>query len=44
MKKNSEMTEDEQKSSEKLFQDLADKYIKMADEIVAKKEKEIMAI
>ena len=44
MKKNSEMTEDEQKSSEKLVQDLTDKYIKMADEIVAKKEKEIMAI
>ena len=44
MKKNSEMTEDEQKSSEKLVQDLTDKYIKRADEIVAKKEKEIMAI
>lgn len=44
MKKKSEMTEDEQKSSEKSVQDLTDKYIKQLDEITAAKEKEIMAI
>ena len=44
MKKNSEMTEDEQKASEKSVQDLTDKYIKMIDDITAKKVKEVMAI
>ena len=44
MKKNSEMTEDEQKASEKSVQDLTDKYIKMIDELTSKKEKEIMKI
>ena len=44
MKKNSEMTEDEQKASEKSVQDLTDKYIKEIDAITAAKEKEIMAI
>lgn len=44
MKKNSEMTEDEQKASEKSVQDLTDKYIKEIDTITAAKEKEIMAI
>jgi len=44
MKKASEMNEDEQKASEKLVQDLTDKYIKMVDEITAKKDKEIMEI
>jgi ribosome recycling factor len=44
MKKNSEMTEDEQKSSEKSIQDLTDKYIKEVDATVAKKQKEIMEI
>ena len=44
MKKKSEMTEDEQKASEKSIQDLTDKYIKELDEITAAKEKEIMAI
>lgn len=44
MKKNSEMTEDEQKASEKLIQDLTDKYIKSIDEITARKVKEVMAI
>lgn len=44
MKKNSEMTEDEQKSSEKSIQDLTDKYIKEIDVITAGKEKEIMEI
>ena len=44
MKKKSEMTEDEQKASEKSIQDLTDKYIKELDEITAAKEKEIMAL
>ena len=44
MKKNGEMTEDEQKSSEKAVQDLTDKYIKEIDNITAAKEKEIMEI
>ncbi len=44
MKKNGEMTEDEQKASEKSVQDLTDKYIKEIDIITAAKEKEIMEI
>ena len=44
MKKNNEMTEDEQKASEKAVQDLTDKYIKEIDVITASKEKEIMEI
>ncbi len=44
MKKNGEMTEDEQKTSEKSIQDLTDKYIKEIDVITAGKEKEIMEI
>ena len=44
MKKNNEMTEDEQKSSEKLIQDLTDKYVKNIEEITARKVKEVMAI
>ena len=44
MKKKSEMTEDEQKSSEKTVQDLTDKYIKQVDGIVEKKSAEIMQI
>ena len=44
MKKDGEMTEDEQKSSEKSVQDLTDKYIKEVDAVTSKKEKEIMQI
>ena len=44
MKKDGEMTEDEQKTSEKSVQDLTDKYIKEVDAITSKKEKEIMQI
>ena len=44
MKKNNEITEDEQKSSEKSIQDLTDKYIKVIDTITANKQKEIMEI
>ncbi len=44
LKKNSEITEDDQKKAEKDLQDLLDKYIKKVDEAVAAKEKELMAI
>ena len=44
MKKNGEMNEDEQKQSEKIVQDLTDKYIKEVDAVTAKKDKEIMEI
>ncbi len=44
MKKNSEMTEDEAKASDKAVQDLTDKYIKEIDSITAAKTKEIMEI
>ncbi len=44
MKKNSEMTEDEAKDSEKNVQDLTDKFIKKIDEISAAKEKELLSL
>ena len=44
MKKNSEMTEDEQKQSDKAIQDLTDAYIKKVDEVTNDKIKEIMEI
>jgi ribosome recycling factor len=44
MKKDGEMTEDEQKTSEKAVQDLTDKYIKEVDAVTSKQEKEIMQI
>lgn len=44
MKKKSEMTEDEEKASNKLIQDLLDKYIKIADEMASKKKAEVMSI
>lgn len=44
MKKDSEMTEDEAKQSDKLVQDLTDKYIKEVDLVTASKTKEIMEI
>lgn len=44
MKKKSEMTEDEEKQSGTLIQELTDKYIKNIDGIVEKKKAEIMAI
>ena len=44
MKKNSEMTEDEAKASDKQIQDLTDKYIKEIDVVTAAKTKEIMEI
>ena len=44
LKKNSEITEDDQKKAEKDLQDILDKYIKKADDVLAAKEKELMAI
>ena len=44
MQKDSEMTEDEAKSSEKSIQDLTDKFIKQIDANAAKKQSEVMAI
>lgn len=43
-KKGGEMTEDEQKASEKSVQDLTDRFIKTVDEITSKKEKEILKL
>ena len=43
-KKNSLMTEDEAKQSDKLIQDLTDKFIKEIDTVTAAKTKEIMEI
>ena len=44
MKKNGEMTEDEQKASEKEIQELTDRYAKEIDKVTAEKNKEIMEI
>ena len=44
LKKNSEITEDEQKKAEKDLQDLLDKMIKKVDAALAAKEKELMSI
>ena len=44
MKKDSEMTEDEAKQSDKLVQDLTDKFIKEIDAVTSAKTKEIMEI
>jgi ribosome recycling factor len=44
MKKASEITEDEQKTSEKEVQDLTDKYTKQLDKVTEAKTKEIMEI
>ena len=44
LKKNSEITEDDQKKAEKDLQTLLDKYIKKVDDELAAKEKELMAI
>ena len=44
LKKNSEITEDEQKKAEKDLQDMLDKNIKKVDDATAAKEKELMAI
>lgn len=43
-KKDGEMTEDEQKLSEKAVQDLTDRFIKTVDSITSAKEKEILSL
>ncbi len=44
MKKNSEITEDDQKNGEEKIQKITDEYVKKIDEIAAAKTKEIMEI
>ena len=44
LKKNNEITEDDQKKAEKDLQDMLDKFIKKVDDALAAKEKELMAI
>ena len=44
LKKNSEITEDDQKKAEKDLQDLLDKMIKKVDAAMAAKEKELMSL
>ncbi len=44
MKKNSEITEDDQKSAEEKIQKITDEFIKKIDEVAAAKTKEIMEI
>ena len=44
LKKNSEITEDDQKKAEKDLQDILDKNIKQVDDVTAAKEKELMAL
>ena len=44
LKKNSEITEDDQKKAEKDLQELTDKYIKKVDEACTVKEKELMEL
>ena len=44
LKKNNEITEDDQKDGEKKLQDITDKYIKQIDDMTKKKENEILSI
>lgn len=44
LKKNNEITEDDQKKAEKDLQDMLDKYIKKVDAALATKDKELMSI
>ena len=44
MKKNSEITEDDQKDGEEQLQKITDEYVKKIDEAVAAKTAEIMEI
>ena len=44
LKKDSQITEDDQKKAEKDLQDILDKFVKKADEALAAKEKELMSI
>lgn len=44
LKKSNEITEDEQKDGEKKLQDITDSYIKQVEEMVKKKEDEVLSI
>ena len=44
LKKDNEITEDDQKNGEKKLQDITDSYIKQSEEIEKKKEQEILAL
>lgn len=44
MKKDAEITEDDLKSGEKKIQDITDKFCKIADDMAATKEREVMSI
>lgn len=44
LKKNNEITEDDQKTGEKKLQDITDSYVKEAEEMEKKKEQEILSI
>ena len=44
LKKNGDITEDDQKKAEKDLQDMLDKYIKKVDAALAAKDKELMSI
>lgn len=44
LKKNSEITEDDQKDGEKKLQDITDSFIKQAEQITKKKEEEILSM
>ena len=44
LKKNNEITEDDQKNGEKKLQDITDSYVKQTDEMEKKKEQEILSI
>ena len=44
MQKNSEISEDELKGAEDNIQKLTDKYVENIDQILEKKEKEVMSI
>ncbi len=42
--KEKEITQDEEKAAESAMQDLTDKYIRMVEQVVAEKEKEVMEV
>ena len=44
MKKNGDLTEDDQKQGDQKVQDLTDRYVKMIDSINEKKEQELMSL
>jgi ribosome recycling factor len=44
LKKDNEITEDDQKDGEKKLQDITDKYVKQVEEMTKKKEEEVLSI